>query len=76
MTVTNLEADVVGCSRSKNFDAYNITAIIDNKVVSWFSKQQIDLSTCHIKSAKVKEHQQQWISKKFETRLNYVKVIK
>ena len=75
-TVTNLEVDVVGCSRSKNFDAYNITAIIDNKVVSWFSKQQIDLSTCQIKSAKVKEHQQQWISKKFETRLNYVKVIK
>jgi hypothetical protein len=74
--VSNLEADVVDCSRSKNFDAYNVTAIIDNKVVSWFSKQQINLSICRIKSAKVKEHQQQWISKKSETRLNYVKVIK
>jgi hypothetical protein len=73
--ISNLEAKIIDCTRSKNFDAFNITAIIDNKVVSWFSKKVIDTPEVTIKTAKVKGHQQHWISKKFETRLNYVKVI-
>jgi hypothetical protein len=73
--IFDVEAKIIDCTRSKNFDAFNITAIIDNKVVSWFSKKVIDTPEVRIKMAKVKGHQQHWISKKFETRLNYVKVI-
>ena len=73
--IFDVEAKILDCTRSKNFDAFNITAIIDNKVVSWFSKKVIDTPEVRIKMAKVKGHQQHWISKKYETRLNYVKVI-
>ena len=73
--IFDVEAKIIDCTRSKNFDAFNITAIIDNKVVSWFSKKVIDTPEVRIKMAKVKGHQQHWISKKYETRLNYVKVI-
>ena len=73
--IFDVEAKIIDCTRSKNFDAFNITAIIDNKVVSWFSKKVIDTPEVKIKTAKVKGHQQHWISNKFETRLNYVKVI-
>lgn len=72
--VSNIEARIVDCTRSKNYDAYNITAIADNKIISWFSKKTIDMPTVNIQMAKVKGHQQNWISKKYETRLNYVKV--
>jgi hypothetical protein len=73
--IFDVQAKIVDCTRSKNFDAFNITAIIDNKVVSWFSKKVIDNPEVKIKLAKVKAHQQHWISKKAETRLNYVKVV-
>ena len=73
-TISNLEASIVDCTRSKNYDAYNITAIVNNKIVSWFSKTTIDQPTVFIQKAKVKAHQQHWISKKYETRLNYVRL--
>lgn len=73
--ISNVDATVIDCQRSKNFDAFNITAIVENKVVSWFSKTTIDNPVVKIKAAKVKAHQQHWISKKAETRLNYVKVV-
>jgi hypothetical protein len=74
--LTNLQATVIDCSRSKNFDAYNILAIIDNKVVSWFSRFPIKEGDTEILSAKVKGNGEHWLSKKYETRLNYVKVKK
>lgn len=72
----NLKATILDCTRSKNFDAYNVLAIIDNKLVSWFSKHLITNTEIDIQSAKVKGHNQHFISKKCETRLNYVKVKK
>ena len=72
----NLQATIVDCTRSKNFDAYNVLAIIDNKLTSWFSKFPIKQNQITIESAKVKENAQNWINKKPETRLNYVKVKK
>jgi len=74
--LSNLNARVVDCSRSKNFDAYNVLAIIDNKLVSWFSKSPITQTEIEIQSAKVKDNTSNWQSKKDETRLNYVKVKK
>jgi len=72
----NLQATVIDCSRSKNFDAYNVLAIVDNKLVSWFSKFPINQNLITIQSAKVKDNKENWLNKKPETRLNYVKVKK
>lgn len=74
--LTNLTAKILDCVRSKNYDAWNVLAIIDNKVVSWFSKIQIKTPTVEIISAKVKGHYTNYHSGKPETRLNYVKVTK
>lgn len=71
-----LTAKILDCVRSKNYDAWNVLAIIDNKVVSWFSKVQIKETTVEIISAKVKGHYTNYHSGKPETRLNYVKVTK
>ena len=75
-TTTRNVVRVVDFSRSKNFDAYNVLAIIDNKLVSWFSKSPITQTEIEIQSAKVKDNTSNWQSKKDETRLNYVKVKK
>lgn len=72
----NLKAKILDCQRSKNYDAWNVLAIIDNKVVSWFSKYQIKTPDVDISSAKVKGHYTNYHSGKPETRLNYVKVVK
>ena len=74
--VVELKARIIDCTRSKNFDAYNVLAIIDNKLVSWFSKFPIRQNEVDVVSAKVKDNGQNYFSKKAETRLNYVKVKK
>lgn len=74
--LSNLQGTIIDCTRSKNFDAYNVLAIIDNKLVSWFSKFPINQSEITIISAKVKDNSENWFNKKPETRLNYVKVTK
>lgn len=74
--IQNVQATILDCTRSKNYDAYNVLAIVENKLASWFSKIPIKDSEVFIMSAKVKGHHQHFISKKCETRLNYVKVAK
>lgn len=74
--IVDLKASIIDCTRSKNFDAYNVLAIIDNKLVSWFSKFPIKQNEVDVVSAKVKDNGQNFFSKKAETRLNYVKVKK
>ncbi len=70
----NLTANIIDCVRSKNYDAWNVLAIIDNKIVSWFSKFPIKQLEVQIASAKIKGIYENYLSKKVETRLNYVKV--
>lgn len=74
--LTNLSAKIIDCTRSKNFEAFNILAIVDNKLVSWFARAPLKLGDITILSAKVKTNNEHWLSKKPETRLNYVKVKK
>lgn len=72
-TVLDKDCEVLACQRSKNFDAFNVDAIIENKLVSWISKQELKLGPTVVVKAKVKDHVKHW---KFETpvtRLNYVK---
>ena len=74
MMLIDKDCEIIECSRSKNFDAYNINAIIDNVMVSWFSKQSVTVGPAVLIKGKVKEHRYHWLTKKPETRLNYVKV--
>ena len=69
----DLDCEILESVRSKNFDAYNICAIINNKMVSWFSKTDLKLGACVIVKAKVKDHSEHWLHKNPVTRLNYVK---
>lgn len=68
------DCDVLECKRSKNFDAWNIYAIIDNKMVSWMGKKEVKLGPAVVIGAKVKDHGEHWKYKNSVTRLNYVKV--
>jgi len=72
-TVFDLDCEILESKRSKNYDAFNITAIIDNKMVSWFSKVDLKIGSCVIVKAKVKDHSKHWKHQNDVTRLNYVK---
>ena len=71
--ILDADCEVLTCQRSKNFDAFNIDAIIDNKMVSWMSKVELKLGPAVIVKAKVKDHGFHWKHKNPVTRLNYVK---
>jgi len=68
------DCEVLQVNRSKNFDAWNILAIIDNKIVSWMSNKEPRVGPAVVIKAKVKQHAENWLCKKIETRLNYVKI--
>jgi hypothetical protein len=68
------DCEILECKRSKNFDAWNIYAIIDNKMVSWMGKKEAKLGPAVVSGAKVKDHNEHWKYKNSVTRLNYVKV--
>ena len=72
-TVLDKDCEVLSSQRSKNFDAYNIDAIIDNKMVSWFSKTDLKLGACVIVKGKIKDHNTHWKHHNPVTRLNFVK---
>lgn len=72
-TILDKDCEILASQRSKNYDAYNIDAIIDNKMVSWMSKMDLEMGDCVVVKAKVKEHSYHWKYKNSITRLNYVK---
>jgi len=69
----DLDAEIISSVKSKNFEGYNIDAIIDNKMVSWLNKTTLALGPCVIVKAKVKDHTKHWKHQNDVTRLNYVK---
>ena len=69
----DLDAEILSSVKSKNFEGYNIDAIINNKMVSWISKTGLNLGACVIVKAKVKDHSKHWKHQNDVTRLNYVK---
>lgn len=72
-TLFDLDCEIISSVKSKNFEGYNIDAIISNKWVSWVSKNDLKLGACVIIKAKVKGHHDHWLHKNHVTRLNYVK---
>jgi hypothetical protein len=73
--ISDKDCEVLSSKRSKNFDAYNIDAIIDNKMVSWFSKIDLKLGPCVVIKGKIKDHNLHWKHHNLVTRLNYVKAV-
>jgi hypothetical protein len=69
------DCEILESVKSKTFEGYNISAIIDSVMVSWFSKLPVTIGPAVLVKGKVKEHRHHWFTKNFETRLNYVKVI-
>jgi hypothetical protein len=69
----DLDAEIISSIKSKNFDGYNIDAIINNKMASWLNKTNLNLGACVIVKAKIKDHNKHWKHQNDVTRLNYVK---
>ncbi len=67
------DCEIIDVRRSKNYDAWNICAIIDNKMASWMSKDALNPGPCVLIKGKVKDTSFHWKYQCHETRLNYVK---
>lgn len=74
-TILDKDCEILQCIRSKNFDAWNVDAIIDNRMVSWFSKIQFTCGACVVVKCKIKDHSKHWKHQNLVTRLNYVKAV-
>jgi hypothetical protein len=72
-TVKDLDAEIISSIKSKNFEGYNIDAIINSKMVSWMSKTDLKLGPCVVVKAKVKDCNKHWKHQNDVTRLHYVK---
>ena len=71
--LTDLDCEILESVKSKNFEGYNTSAIINNKMASWISKTNLQLGACVIVKAKIKDHSKHWKHGNDVTRLNYVK---
>jgi hypothetical protein len=72
-TIKDLDAEIISSVKSKNFEGYNIDAIINNKMVSWMNKTSLNLGPALIVKAKVKDCNKHWKHQNDVTRLHYVK---
>jgi len=71
--VKDLDAEIISSVKSKNFEGWNIDAIINNKMVSWMNKTDLKLGPAVIVKAKVKDCNKHWKHQNDVTRLHYVK---
>lgn len=67
------DCEIISSTRSKNYDAWNVLAIIDNKLVSWMGNKELVAGPCVVIRARIKDHGNNWKTQQKETRLNYVK---
>jgi hypothetical protein len=71
--LTDLDCEILEVIKSKNFEGWNVCAIIDNKMASWMSQVELKRGPCVVVKAKVKDNSKHWKHGNDETRLNYVK---
>jgi hypothetical protein len=71
----DLDSEILESVKSKNFEGYNISAIINGKMASWLNKTDLNIGPCVIVKAKVKDHSKHWKHQNDVTRLNYVKAV-
>ena len=72
--VLDKDCEILRVVRSKNFPAWNILAVIDDRIVSWMSSTEPTVGPAVVIKAKVKGFGVNYQTGKIETRLNYVKV--
>ena len=70
----DLDSEILEVRRSKNYDAYNVTAIICNKMATWMSNPELQVGPAVIVRANIKGLNIHQIYNVPVTRLNYVKV--
>jgi hypothetical protein len=73
--VKDLDCEILESIKSKNFEGYNISAIINNRMCSWLNKTNLSSGACVIVKAKIKDHSKHWKHGNDVTRLNYVKAV-
>jgi hypothetical protein len=73
-TLVDLDVEILDVKKSENYDAYNVLAIIDNKIASWMSNKEVKEGPAVLVKGKIKAIQKSFRTDKVETRLNYVKV--
>jgi len=71
----DLDCEILESVKSKNFEGYNISAIINSKMASWLNKTDLKIGPCVVVKAKVKDHSKHWKHQNDVTRLNYVKAV-
>jgi len=71
--LADLDCEILEVIKSKNYDGWNICAIINNKMASWMSQVELKQGPCVIVKAKVKSQGKHWKHGNDETRLNFVK---
>lgn len=71
--ILDKDCDVIECSQSKNYAAWNVLAIIENKLIGWMSKQELKQGPCVVISANIKKHSDNWKYNMPVTLLNYVR---
>jgi hypothetical protein len=74
-TVKDLDAEIISSVKSKNFEGWNIDAIINNKMASWMNKTDLNIGPAVIVKAKVKDCNKHWKHQNDVTRLHYVKAV-
>jgi hypothetical protein len=74
-TLTDLDAEIISSIKSKNFEGYNIDAIINGKMASWMNKTNLNIGPAVIVKAKVKDCNKHWKHQNDVTRLHYVKAV-
>jgi hypothetical protein len=71
--LSDLDCEILEVIKSKNFDGWNVCAIINNKMASWMSQVELKRGPCVIVKARVKDNSKHWKHGNDETRLNFVK---
>ena len=72
-SIFDKDCEILQVSRSNQYDANNVLAIIDNVLVSWMTKHSAQIGPAVVISARVKGVGSNYRSGITETRLNYVK---
>ena len=73
--LADLDCEILEVIKSKNFEGWNVCAIINNKMASWMSQVELKRGPCVVVKAKVKDNSKHWKHQNDETRLNYVKAV-
>lgn len=72
--VDDLDCEIIEIYKSKNYDAYNIIAMIENKMCSWMCNKPPTEGPAVLVRAKIKEHSLHHKYGNHVTRLHYVRI--